>query len=71
MTALAPPPVAVTSSSAGGRSRSVSWMVWPALVMFPLGFALLFLQAISELIKRIEAMAGEIELDTTYEKPVQ
>ena len=34
MTALAPPPVAVPSSSTGGRSRSVSWMVWPALVMF-------------------------------------
>ncbi len=34
MTALAPPPVAVTSSSAGGRSGSVTWMVWPALLMF-------------------------------------
>ena len=33
MTALAPPPVAVRSS-AGGRSKSVSWMVWPALLMF-------------------------------------
>jgi raffinose/stachyose/melibiose transport system permease protein len=34
MTALAPPPVAVPSSKTGGRSRSVSWMVWPALLMF-------------------------------------
>jgi raffinose/stachyose/melibiose transport system permease protein len=34
MTVLAPPPVAVNTSSAGGRSRSVSWMVWPALLMF-------------------------------------
>src|SRR4029453_16410215 len=34
MTALAPPPVAVRTSSTGGRSRSVSWMVWPALLMF-------------------------------------
>jgi raffinose/stachyose/melibiose transport system permease protein len=33
MTALAPPPVAAPTS-AGGRSRSVSWMVWPALLMF-------------------------------------
>jgi raffinose/stachyose/melibiose transport system permease protein len=39
MTVLAPPPVAVTSSSAGGRSRSVSWMVWPALLMF-IGFGI-------------------------------
>jgi TRAP-type mannitol/chloroaromatic compound transport system permease small subunit len=45
--------------------------LWPALLMFPLGFALLFLQAISELIKRVEALHGDIELDTSYEKPVQ
>lgn len=45
--------------------------VWPALLMFPLGFALLFLQAISELIKRIEALRGDIAMDTTYERPVQ
>jgi TRAP-type mannitol/chloroaromatic compound transport system permease small subunit len=45
--------------------------LWPALLMFPLGFALLFLQAISELIKRIEALHGDIDLDTSYEKPVQ
>jgi TRAP-type mannitol/chloroaromatic compound transport system permease small subunit len=45
--------------------------LWPALLMFPLGFALLFLQAISELIKRIEALHGDIEIDTSYEKPVQ
>ena len=34
MTVLAPPPVAVRASSTGGRSKSVSWMVWPALLMF-------------------------------------
>ena len=45
--------------------------VWPALLMFPLGFALLFLQAISELIKRIEALKGDTTMDTTYERPVQ
>lgn len=45
--------------------------VWPALLMFPLGFALLFIQSISEAIKRIEALTGDITLDTSYEKPVQ
>jgi TRAP-type mannitol/chloroaromatic compound transport system permease small subunit len=45
--------------------------LWPALLMFPLGFALLFLQAVSELIKRLEALHGDIEVDTSYEKPVQ
>jgi TRAP-type mannitol/chloroaromatic compound transport system permease small subunit len=45
--------------------------VWPALLMFPLGFALLLVQAVSELIKRFEALRGDIEVDTSYEKPVQ
>ena len=45
--------------------------LWPALVLFPLGFALLALQAVSELIKRVEALRGDGDLDTSYEKPVQ
>ena len=45
--------------------------VWPALLMFPLGFALLFLQAVSELIKRIKALTGDAPLESSYEKPVQ
>jgi len=45
--------------------------LWPALVMFPLGFALLGLQAISELIKRFDALHGAIGPDTNYQRPVQ
>ena len=52
-------------------TNAAGLVVWPAWLMFPLGFALLFLQAISELIKRFEALHGDIELDTSYEKPVQ
>jgi TRAP-type mannitol/chloroaromatic compound transport system permease small subunit len=44
---------------------------WPAKLMFPLGFALLLLQAASELIKRIEALLGVQAFDTSYETPVQ
>jgi len=44
---------------------------WPAKLMFPLGFGLLLLQAISELIKRFEALTGHLAFDTSYEKPVQ
>lgn len=52
-------------------TNAAGLVVWPALLMFPLGFALLFLQAASELIKRIEALNGDIVVDTSYEKPVQ
>ena len=37
----------------------------------PLGFGLLGLQGLSELVKRIAALRGAIALDTTYHKPDQ
>lgn len=43
------------SSSAGGL------IVWPAKLLVPLGFTILFVQAISELIKRIAVIRGDIE----------
>ena len=43
------------SSSAGGL------IVWPAKLLVPLGFGLLILQGISEIIKRIEFLAGRID----------
>ncbi len=42
------------SSNAGGLIR------WPVLILIPLGFALLLLQAISELIKRFAFLKGAI-----------
>lgn len=53
------------SSNAGGL------IMWPAKLLLPLGFAFLFLQGWSELIKRIAALRGLIELETKYEKPLQ
>lgn len=43
------------SSSAGGL------IVWPAKLLVPLGFTILFIQAISELIKRVAVMKGLID----------
>ena len=53
------------SSNAGGLIR------WPVKFMLFAGFALLTLQGISELIKRIAALVGDIQIDTKYEKPLQ
>ena len=53
------------SQNAGGLT------LWPAKLLLPLGFALLTIQGISELIKRIAALQGEIEIETEYEKPLQ
>lgn len=46
------------SSNAGGLIR------WPVYLMMPLGFGLLFLQGVSELIKRIAFLMGLIENPT-------
>lgn len=49
------------SSNAGGLIR------WPVYAMMPLGFSLLLLQAVSELIKRVAFLQGLIE-DPTAKK---
>lgn len=53
------------SGNAGGLIR------WPAMLLLPLGFALMFLQGLSEVIKRIGYLKGLVKMDTHYEKPVQ
>lgn len=46
-------------------------IVWPAKGLLPLGFALLALQGVSELIKRFAALRGLLTIDTSYDKPLQ
>jgi TRAP-type mannitol/chloroaromatic compound transport system permease small subunit len=53
------------SSNAGGLP------LWPVKMLLPLGFFLLLLQGVSELIKRIAALQGTAELTPAYEKPLQ
>jgi TRAP-type mannitol/chloroaromatic compound transport system permease small subunit len=54
-----------TSANAGGLLR------WPVKILLPVGFFLLTLQGISELIKRVAALKGLITLETKYEAPQQ
>ena len=53
------------SSQAGGLVR------WPAMLTLPLGFGLMILQGISEIIKRVGWLAHKYEMDTHYERPLQ
>ena len=53
------------SSNAGGLIR------WPVKILLPIGFALLSLQGISELIKRIAMITGHMKADLHYERPLQ
>jgi TRAP-type mannitol/chloroaromatic compound transport system permease small subunit len=53
------------SSNAGGLIR------WPAMALLPIGFGLMVLQGLSEIVKRICYLQGTFQMDTHYEKPVQ
>ena len=54
-----------SSSNAGGLVR------WPVKLLLPLGFALMALQGISEIIKRCAALTDSYRLGYRYEKPLQ
>ncbi|MBB3192660.1 TRAP transporter small permease subunit [Roseateles terrae] len=53
------------SGNAGGLIR------WPAAALLPLGFVMLALQGVSELIKRVAWLGHRLEMDTHYERPLQ
>jgi TRAP-type mannitol/chloroaromatic compound transport system permease small subunit len=54
-----------SSSNAGGLIR------WPVKLLLPVGFALMALQGVSELIKRIDALIRHRRLQYEYETPLQ
>ena len=54
-----------TSSNTGGL------ILWPVKLLMPLGFALVLLQGVSELIKRIAGLRGYADETAEYEKPQQ
>jgi TRAP-type mannitol/chloroaromatic compound transport system permease small subunit len=39
--------------------------------LLPVGFGLLILQGLSEIVKRVAAVRGDIALNTHYERPLQ
>ncbi|MPT22196.1 TRAP transporter small permease subunit [Ancylobacter polymorphus] len=60
------------SFEAGEVSQNAGGLIlWPAKLLLPLGFALLTVQGLSELIKRIAALSGVLDISTDYEKPLQ
>ncbi len=65
-------PVFLRAFESGEMSSNYGGLLqWPILLMLPLGFALLTLQGLSELIKRIAALRGEVRIETRYEQPLQ
>jgi TRAP-type mannitol/chloroaromatic compound transport system permease small subunit len=53
------------SGNAGGLLR------WPVKLVIPVGFGLMVLQGLAEIVKRIAFLRGLIEMNAQYEKPLQ
>ena len=53
------------SSNAGGLLR------WPIKLVVPVGFVMLALQGVSEVIKRVAALQNLVTIDAKYERPMQ
>jgi len=53
------------SNNAGGLVR------WPAMLMLPLGFSMVLLQGLSEIVKRVGWLLHVHEMDMHYERPLQ
>ena len=53
------------SNNAGGLVR------WPAMALLPIGFGLMVLQGLSEIVKRFAYLMHIYEMDTHYERPLQ
>jgi TRAP-type mannitol/chloroaromatic compound transport system permease small subunit len=53
------------SYNAGGLIR------WPVKLLLPVGFGLMILQGLSEIIKRVAALEHVIDIEFHYEKPLQ
>lgn len=62
----------VNSWTSGEMSQNAGGLIrWPAVMAMPLGFGLVLLQGLAEIIKRVAYLQGKYQMDTHYEKPLQ
>lgn len=65
-------PLLIQQIATGERSSNAGGLIrWPVTLVLPLGMALLSLQGISEIIKRIAWLNHQFEMETHYERPLQ
>ncbi|MCA3560983.1 MAG: TRAP transporter small permease subunit [Aestuariivirga sp.] len=57
--------------SGEGSANAGGLPVWPVKGLLPVGFALLLLQGMSELVKRVALLRGTGEVALAYERPLQ
>lgn len=62
----------VPSFQSGEHSSNTGGLLfWPVKLLMPVGFGLVLLQGVSELIKRFAALSGAVDEPAEYEAPLQ
>jgi TRAP-type mannitol/chloroaromatic compound transport system permease small subunit len=65
-------PLLMSQIGSGERSNNAGGLIrWPVTLTLPLGMAMLSLQGLSEIIKRVGWLTHPYEMDTHYERPLQ
>ena len=65
-------PIFVKALVSGEMSKDAGGLIrWPVMLLMPVGFILLTLQGLSEIIKRVGALTGRYELRDKYHHLVQ
>jgi TRAP-type mannitol/chloroaromatic compound transport system permease small subunit len=65
-------PLAYSKFLSGEMSQSAGGLIrWPVFAVMPLGFLMVLLQGVSEMIKRVAWLRHEYDMDTHYERPLQ
>lgn len=65
-------PQFMTSYAIGEMSGNAGGLIrWPVKLILPVGFGLLAIQGVSEIIKRIGFLMNIYDMDTHYERPLQ
>jgi len=59
----------LTSGELSGNAGGL--ILWPAALLMPVGFAMVWLQGVAELIKRAAWLMHRYEMETHYERPLQ
>ena len=59
----------LTSGEVSGNAGGL--ILWPAALLMPVGFAMVWLQGVAELVKRIAWLMHRYEMEMHYERPLQ
>ena len=65
-------PLFVQTYTSGEMSGNIGGLIrWPAMLTLPLGFTLVLLQGVSEIIKRVAWLQHKLDIEFHYERPLQ